>query len=115
MAHYERSAEVDAERDPVLRLVEREGVERRQEEKVEREHAGHGRSDCICPAEGDRDHHHREDIDHAEAHIRRKRTQGIDQSGGSGHGCDREEQRVEALHVVKCTPRAAFPGSSSSK
>ena len=70
--------EVDGERDPVLRVAQLEGVPRRQEEPVERQHADDRDRHRVTEAAERGDRQHREEVEHAETEDRRDRAQRVD-------------------------------------
>jgi hypothetical protein len=91
LAHDEADDQVDRKREPVLRLGQPEGVNRRQEEEVEGEHARNRDENRVCATPEDRHRQHREEIEHAEAQHRHRVAQKVD--GGGDHAYRRNAAR----------------------
>ena len=94
--------EVDGQRDPVLRVRERERVQRREEEEVEREHARDRHGERVGEPVEDGDGQHREQVEPAEAEDRGDLAEPVDRCGDDGHG--RRAQRQPGcvrLHVLR--------------
>src|SRR6266508_3582798 len=81
LADDDRDHEVDGERKPVLGVAEPEGVRRRQEEEVEREHARHRDEHGVVGSPADRDDEHPEHVERPEAEDRRDLPECVDRAG----------------------------------
>ena len=96
--------DVDGEREPVAAIGERERVDRRKEEEVEREHARDGDRYRERAAPEDRDEEDGEDVEHAEAEDRHDVVDKLDR--------DRDRLRPRARRLQL---RRASHASSSTR
>ena len=106
-ADDDRGDEVDPEHDPVLGVAERKRVPRRQEEPVEREHAGDRDGNRVRKTPDDRHREHGEQVEHAEAEYRRDRPQPEDQARRRGN---RDGARRQGLERLRDAPHRTVTG-----
>ena len=95
--------EIDGQRNPVLRVPERECVVRRQEEEVEGEHRRDGDEHRVRRAEDEGHRQHGEQVEDAQAESRGEAPQPEDRAGDDG---DERRATQESGDVqTKPTPR----------
>ena len=95
-AHADRCDEVHGERNPVLGVCEAQGVRRRQEQPVEREHAHDRHRDGERQAPDRRHRQNGEEVENAETENRCHGLEGEDGCAGQ-RDCAEAEQRCHDL------------------
>ena len=99
LADDHRCREVHGKRDPVRRVGQRQCVDRRQEEVVEREHRRDRDGDRVRQASLDRYDDDCDHVEHAQAQNGCDRAESEDHSGHSCDGRDAEEHTASPVGV----------------
>ena len=106
LAHDDRGDEEDEEGEPVLGVLDRERVERLDEEEVEGEHAPDRRADGVDDPPGDRDRDDRQQVEHRQAEHGHMALEELDGAGDERERAGGGRDPGERSHPGNGTPRA---------